>query len=78
MPLKDRNGEPEREVVNGSKKKFFSKEIETPTSLTQLPTRGSDSTTQVGQDHIATEVKLILGTNKQPSEPKHTNTHSGN
>jgi hypothetical protein len=23
-------------------------------------------------------VLLILGTNKQPSEPKHTNTHSGN
>jgi hypothetical protein len=35
-------------------------------------------TTQVGQAHAATEVLLDLGTNKQPSEPKHTNTYSGN
>jgi hypothetical protein len=35
-------------------------------------------TTQVGQAHAATEELLDLGTNKQPSEPKHTNTHSGN
>jgi hypothetical protein len=35
-------------------------------------------TTQVGQAHAATEVLLDLGTNKQPSEPKHINTHSGN
>jgi hypothetical protein len=35
-------------------------------------------TTQVGQAHEATGVLLDLGTNKQPSEPKHTNTHSGN
>jgi hypothetical protein len=35
-------------------------------------------TTQVGQVHAATEVLLDLGTNTQPSEPKHTNTHSGN
>jgi hypothetical protein len=35
-------------------------------------------TTQVGQVHTATEVLLDLGTNKQPPEPKHTNTHSGN
>jgi hypothetical protein len=35
-------------------------------------------TTQVGQAHVATGVALDLGTNKQPSEPKHTNTHSGN
>jgi hypothetical protein len=35
-------------------------------------------TTQVGQAHAATEVLLDLGTNKQPSEPKHTNTHSRN
>jgi hypothetical protein len=35
-------------------------------------------TTQVGQVHIATLVPLDLGTNKQPSEPKLTNTHSGN
>jgi hypothetical protein len=35
-------------------------------------------TTQVGQVHTATGVLLDLGTNKQPSEPKLTNTHSGN
>jgi hypothetical protein len=35
-------------------------------------------TTQVGQDNAATGVLLDLGTNKQPSEPKLTNTHSGN
>jgi hypothetical protein len=35
-------------------------------------------TNQVGQVHAATEVLLDLGTNKQPPEPKHTNTHSGN
>jgi hypothetical protein len=38
----------------------------------------SDSTNQVGQDYVATGVLLILGTNKQPFEPKLTNTHSGN
>jgi hypothetical protein len=35
-------------------------------------------TTQVGQARVATEVLLDLGTNKQPSEPKRTNTHNGN
>jgi hypothetical protein len=35
-------------------------------------------TTQVSQVHATTEVLLDLGTNKQPSGPKHTNTHSGN
>jgi hypothetical protein len=34
-------------------------------------------TTQVGQAHVATGVPLE-GTNKQPSETKHTNTHRGN
>jgi hypothetical protein len=38
----------------------------------------SDSTTQVGQDHVANIVLLVLGTNTQPSEPKLTNTHNGN
>jgi hypothetical protein len=33
-------------------------------------------TTQVGQVYTATEVLLDLVTNKQPSEPKHTNMHS--
>jgi hypothetical protein len=35
-------------------------------------------TTQVGQAHTATGVLLDLGTNKQASEPKHTNTQSRN
>jgi hypothetical protein len=35
-------------------------------------------TTQVGQAHVATEVLLDLGANKQPSKPKHTNTHNEN
>jgi hypothetical protein len=35
-------------------------------------------TTQVGQAHAATKVLLDLGTNKQPSVPKHTNMHNGN
>jgi hypothetical protein len=35
-------------------------------------------TTQVVQAHVATGVPLDLGTNKQPSESKHTNTHIGN
>jgi hypothetical protein len=46
--------------------------MRTPTRRTRLPT------TQVGQAHAATGVLLDLGTNKQHSEPKHTNTHSGN
>jgi hypothetical protein len=56
----------------------LSNKIETPRRGTRLPTHVSDSTTQVRQDHLATEVLLILGTNKQSSEPKLTNTHSGN
>jgi hypothetical protein len=51
---------------------------EAPTRWTRLPTHVSYSTTQVGQDNIATGVLLILGTNTQPSEPKLTNTHSEN
>jgi hypothetical protein len=35
-------------------------------------------TTQVGQAHVAIGVPLDLGTNTQPSEPKHINMHSGN
>jgi hypothetical protein len=35
-------------------------------------------TTQVRQVHATTEVLLNLGTNTQPYEPKHTNTHSEN
>jgi hypothetical protein len=35
-------------------------------------------TTQVGQCHATTGVLLDLGTSKQPSEPKHIKTQSGN
>jgi hypothetical protein len=35
-------------------------------------------TTQVGQAHVATGGPPDLETNTQPSEPKHTKTHSGN
>jgi hypothetical protein len=35
-------------------------------------------TTQVDQAHADIEVLMDLGTNKQPSEPKLTKTHSGN
>jgi hypothetical protein len=35
-------------------------------------------TTQVGQAQTAIGVLLDLGTNKQPSKPKLTNSHSGN
>jgi hypothetical protein len=38
----------------------------------------SDSTTQVGQDYVATGVVLVLGTNTRPSKPKLINTHNGN
>jgi hypothetical protein len=34
----------------------------------------SGSTTQVGQDHIATRVLMVLGTNTQPFEPSTPNT----
>jgi hypothetical protein len=35
----------------------------TPTRRTRLSKHVSDSTTQVGQDHVATGVLLVLGTN---------------
>jgi hypothetical protein len=41
--VKDRYGEPERGGVNGSRYKFFSKEMKTPTRRTRLPTHVSDS-----------------------------------
>jgi hypothetical protein len=37
-----------------------------------------DSTTQVGQDHIATGMLLVLGTNTQPFKQKLTNMHIRN
>jgi hypothetical protein len=50
----------------------------TPTRRTRLPNTRLRLTTQVGQAHAATVVLLDLGTNKQPSMPKHTNTHRRN
>jgi hypothetical protein len=44
--------------------------METPTRWTQLPKHVSDSTTQVGQDHAATGVLLVLGTNNHQSLPE--------
>jgi hypothetical protein len=63
--------------VNGSRQKFFSKEIKAPIDEHGFQ-HFSDPTTKVGQNHVATGVLLVLGTNTQPSEPKLTNTHSGN
>jgi hypothetical protein len=37
--------------------------MKTPTRRTRLPNHVSDSTTQVGLDHVATRVLLVLGTN---------------
>jgi hypothetical protein len=37
--------------------------MKTPTTRTRLPKHVADSTTQVGQDHAATGVLLVLGTN---------------
>jgi hypothetical protein len=75
--MKDRYGEPERggewEPIKILLKGDGDSNKTNPASNTHLRL-----TTQVGQAHVATEVLLDLGTNKQPSEPKHTNTHSGN
>jgi hypothetical protein len=35
----------------------------------------SNSTTQVGQDHVVTRVLLVLGTNTQPPESNTPNAH---
>ena len=42
--------------------------MRTPTRRTRLPNHISDSTTQVGQDHAATGVLLVLGTNNHLHE----------
>jgi hypothetical protein len=54
--------------VNGSRQKIFPKEMGTPTRRTRLPKHVSDPTTQVGQDHAATRVLLVLGTNNHLHE----------
>jgi hypothetical protein len=52
--------------------------MEIPTRRTRLPTPVSDSLPKLAKPNAATEVLLDLGTNKQPSESIHTNTHNGN
>jgi hypothetical protein len=57
---------------NSSRRRWKLQQVEhgfQHTSLTHYPSC---------QAHVATGVPLDLGTNIQPSEPKHTNTHSGN
>jgi hypothetical protein len=75
--MKDRYGEPER----GSEWEPIKILLEGDGDSNKTNTASNTClrlTTQVGQVHTATEVLLDLGTNNQPFEPKHTNTHSGN
>jgi hypothetical protein len=75
--LKDQNWRPERGSEWELIKILLKGELNS--NKTNMATKHvSDSTTRVGQDHIATEVLLVLGTNTQPSERKLTNTHSRN
>jgi hypothetical protein len=76
--VKDRYGEPER---GGSEWEPIKILLEGDGDSNKTNTTSNTRlrlTTQVGQAHAATEVLLDIGTNKQPSKPKHTNTHSGN
>jgi hypothetical protein len=75
--LKDRYGEPE----GGSEWEPIKILLEGDGDSNKTNTASNTHlqlTTQVSQAHAATEVLLDLGTNKQPFEPKHTNTHNGN
>jgi hypothetical protein len=75
--VKDRYGKPER---GGSEWEPIKILLEGDGDSNKTNTTSNTClrlTTQVGQAHAATEVLLDLETNKQPSEPKHTNTHSG-
>jgi hypothetical protein len=76
--LKDRYGEPER---GGSEWEPIEILLEGDTDSNKTNTASNTRlrlTNQVTQAHAATEVLLDRGTNKHPSKPKHTNTHSGN
>jgi hypothetical protein len=76
--VKDRYGEPE---TGGSEWELIKILLEGDGDSNKTNTASNTRlrlTTQVGQAHVATGVPLDLGTNTQPSEPKHTNTHSGN
>jgi hypothetical protein len=71
--VKDRYGEPERGSEWEPIKILLEGDGDSNKTNTASNTR-LRLTIQVGQVHAATEVLLDLGTNKQPSEPKHTNT----
>jgi hypothetical protein len=77
LALKDRYGEPQRGSEWEPIKILLEGDGDSNKTNTASNTR-LRLTNQVGQVHTATEVLLDLGTNKQPSEPKHTNMHSGN
>jgi hypothetical protein len=78
--LKDRYGKPER-GGGGSEWEPIKILLEGDGDSNKTNTASNTRlrlTTKVSQAHIATGVPLDLGTNKQPFEPKHTNSHSGN
>jgi hypothetical protein len=76
--MKDRYGEPERGGSEWEPIKIFLEGDEDSNKTNTTSNTHLRLTTQVGQVHVATGVPLDLGTNKQPSELKHINTHSGN
>jgi hypothetical protein len=76
--MKDRYGEPERAGSEWEPIKILLEGDGDSNKMNTASNTRLRLTTQVGQAHAATEVLLDLGTNKQPSKPKHTNTHSGN
>jgi hypothetical protein len=76
--VKDRYGEPERGGSEWEPIKILLEGDGDSNKTNMASNTRLRLTTQVGQAHVATRVLLDLGTNKQPSEPKHTNTHSRN
>jgi hypothetical protein len=75
--VKDRYGEPERGGEWEPIKILLEGDVDSNKTNEASNTR-LRLTIQVGQAHVATGVTLDLGTNTQPSEPRHTNTHSRN
>jgi hypothetical protein len=71
--VKDRYGEPE----GGSEWEPIKILLEGDRGSNKMNTASNTRLDYATQDYIATGVLLILGTNKQPSEQKLTNTHSG-
>jgi hypothetical protein len=79
MHLKDRYEEPERGGGSEWEPIKILLEGDGDSKKTNMTSNtGLRLTTQVGQAHAASEVLLDLGTNKQPSKTKHTNTHNRN